>query len=131
MYPVYSSKLHSGAKLPLSSELDSLCLSCASHLCQSLSSKALGALCHCLPNAGSEVASFYSPLYDQKKAAAITAAMPARASEAYNARIMGCAQTLLWTDDQKQTDSNHDEQTNSDIASLLLYLPVFLTFFPP
>jgi hypothetical protein len=46
-------------------------------------------------NARSEVDSFYSPLYDQKEAAAITAAMSARASEAYNARIMGCAQTLL------------------------------------
>ena len=55
----------------------------------------LGALCHWLPNARSEVDSFYWPLYNQKEAAAITAAMSARASEAYNVRIMGCAQTLL------------------------------------
>jgi hypothetical protein len=90
LYPVYSSKLHSDAKLP--PELDSLCLSCAFHLCQSLGGNALGALCHWLPNARSEEASFYSLLYDQKEAAAI---MPARASEAYNALIMGSAQTML------------------------------------
>jgi hypothetical protein len=93
LYPVYSSKLHSDAKLP--PELESLCLSCAFHLCESLGGNALSALCHWLPNARSEMASFYSPLYDQKEAAAITAAIPARAREAYTARIMGCAQSLL------------------------------------
>jgi hypothetical protein len=54
-------------------------------------------------NARSEVDSFYSPLYDQKEAAAITAAMSARASEAYNAHhglradAAGASGSLWWS----------------------------------
>jgi len=92
MYPVFSAKQHCDAKLP--PEFDSLCLVCASRVCDDLGVKARAALLAWLPAAPAELRAVYLPLYTPKEEMQLCCAVSGKAAAAWEACAQECRGAL-------------------------------------